>query len=281
MFTDKTTGISSKLDFDDFNSSPKIVASSYEKPFSTLHKSIKNEKVKVAYKLEDIGVYQGEKKDNKTQGNKSGDTIKTDVLVQINTKVDIATNNKTHFVDNSSDDVPIIIGKPDSNFDGRTRPTTFIADSSVPSINPSIGPTDNLFPSQSLHLQNVQPTYNFPLTRSQNDINGKSRDEIIITNAKNKENRIQLRTPHFGQVYNRYYFGENPPPQLIWYPQSYEISNTGRKLDPMFRPSTVQRPSITCTYKNGPTTGLTWYPKKPIYSEDPGRQINDKLAPLN
>ncbi|EFA11280.1 hypothetical protein TcasGA2_TC010815 [Tribolium castaneum] len=240
------TGISSKLDFGE---QPKLVADAN----SRSHKPVINDKIKLTYKVEE----------NANKVAKTEETINTDVVVEIKTKVGVVQNNKTDDVD----DVPVIVGKPD-NFDDKalsTSPAPFT-------------PTYNAFPPQSLYLENANRKYNFPVTQSRNNI----RDEEIIPSAK--EDTI-LRIPHFDQIYHSHYFGENPPPQLIWYPKSYGIANFDHKLGTVFKPSTGERPvtGFTCTYKTEATKGLKWYPSRGrVHTPgDPGSQINDKLAPLD
>ncbi|XP_044256995.1 uncharacterized protein LOC123006523 [Tribolium madens] len=261
------TGISSKLDFGD---QPKLIADSN----SRSHKPIINDKIKLTYKVGENGVVcrSGENCNN-VKVDKSDESINTDVVVEIKTKVGVIKNNKTEDVD----DVPIIVGKLDS-FGDRNEPKPLDA-SPVP-----ITPTFNAFPPQSLYLENANKEYNFPLTLTQTQNN--IRDEQAIPNTRiNAKEETILRIPHFDQIYHSHYFGENPPPQLIWYPKSYGIANFDPKLGTVFKPSTGERPAtgFTCTFKTEATKGLKWYPSRGrVYtSGDPGSQINDKLAPLN
>ncbi|XP_018578430.1 uncharacterized protein LOC108916614 [Anoplophora glabripennis] len=119
---------------------------------------------------------------------------------------------------------------------------------------------------------------------------------------KYKENGIEIKIPYFDPSYHNHYYGENPPPQYVWYskrPNGFNpvefktIKSTwtpslwNRKVVPHRHGSTIGGEGVKCTCKEEHPeagNGLRWYPdverKVPSFN-DPGSQINDKLAPLN
>jgi len=120
---------------------------------------------------------------------------------------------------------------------------------------------------------------------------------------------FEVQVPYFEQTFHRHYYGEDPPEQFVrnpkrisgfrdngnsfsrsswrpsaWRPRGYPTS------DPYY--ATTARPNgyrtTPCNCKEEPSgRDLKWYPRssgvnqQQYQYDDPGSQINDKLAPLN
>lgn len=138
---------------------------------------------------------------------------------------------------------------------------------------------------------NIKPVSSVPINPSESD-----RD------IKYKDNGIEIKIPHFDPSHHSHYYGENPPPQYVWYSKknngfnpvefktvksTWTPSVWNRKAVPHRHGTTIGEGGVKCTCKedrHDTSTGLRWYPgvdnKVPSFN-DPGSQINDKLAPLN
>lgn len=165
-----------------------------------------------------------------------------------------------------------------------------------PSIIPSTGtsfngyrPSSNsLFNSRVDVLRNPLPPIAVSVATAQ---------DLYPLQMMFNNNGTLVRVPYFEQTFHRHYYGEDPPPQHFWYPK---ISSTTSKVEfktskPVWYPSQpLQNPhregshktvyvngeQETC-YCGGNMRGLNWYPSTRTVTNDPGSQINDKLAPLN
>lgn len=301
-------GISSKLDFGE-SQSPKLVGTSTQyRSISVPYRAQKKEEPK-SDDFEDIGVVcvSGEGCNATTKINKSEDSIQTDVVVHVKTNVNVNQRNKTNFVDDTPD-VPIVVGT-DSGADNsrvpQTRPLVVTSlDDSILSDGLSLSsPTSSInsrpaFDTQALHSKNVY-LENSDLPTGDLRVNIKTLTPVTLaddgrslTNAWQRTNGIELSVPRFEQSYHSHYFGENPPPQLVWYPKrsglsSFDYKSKGVSKPAFFSVGALTTPShkhqgsgSTCSCKNEASRGLQWYPARRTYT-DAGSQINDKLAPLN
>lgn len=334
-----TIGISPKLDFGD-PSSKGIIGKINGSPLQR-SKPSKREESHTSDTLDEIGIVCVSSGCNKTKSeDSSGDSIKTDVVVQVKTSVDI-TNNKSSAIGDTPD-VPVVVGLAGTNihedtsrtfnlnplesdfvnpypYEHSPRAPSFFSSTSAPhfsssfktpvfnspqspSFNPSYDTSSlnspvnsyDIFtlpnaPSDSVYFENTDANINIktfpPATLIMTD--DRSRDVRYDTNGIKLHN-----VPYFEPSFNNHYFGEHPPPQLIWYPKKNGILNP---VEFRNNPKTTWKPSFgpnrnynkqtterTCPCMDQPTIGLKWYPNNNRRSfGDPGSQINDKLAPLN
>lgn len=124
----------------------------------------------------------------------------------------------------------------------------------------------------------------------------------IDKDVKYNENGIEIKIPYFDPSHHSHYYGENPPPQYVWHSKqpngfnpvefktvksTWTPSVWNRKVVPHRHGTTIGEGRVKCSCKEerqDTSTGLRWYPgannRVPSFN-DPGSQINDKLAPLN
>ncbi|KAG5894327.1 hypothetical protein JTB14_004371 [Gonioctena quinquepunctata] len=133
--------------------------------------------------------------------------------------------------------------------------------------------------------------------------------QINMVDTKYTANGIQLTIPHFDPSHHNHHFGENPPPQYIYSnkkpssfnPVEFKTMKSTWTPSTWFKKETSHRhtntpigESVKCVCQNGHVQpGLRWYPdsNRRVSSvsgldfinknNDPGSQINDKLAPLD
>lgn len=263
--------ISSKLDFSDTNTKSKLVRS----------------EVSVAPKLVDkngdefqtIGIVCTNGSCNKTNSDASNntnkDTLKADVIVHIETNIDHGKTNGTATAVEDVPDIPVVVG-----YEG--------VDTDSLEDNPDTRPgAVNAFDSDKNPPSMVSTTYI-------QDLTPKALFKPSVFNAvRPKENGIEVQVPYFEPAYNSHYYGENPAPQLLWYPKTanynpVEFKNTLNRRTwtsatapqrgyHSFRTQTEQ---VGCICHNSRSQKHpSWYTKPTV--QQPGSQINDKLAPLN
>nr|XP_023016066.1 uncharacterized protein LOC111505483 [Leptinotarsa decemlineata] len=381
-------GIDDKLDFGNTRSHPSFRNSetgrrnSYELPAK--HRAVVA-KVETNDNFDQLGIVCIEGGCNKTElSNDSRNTVKTDVLVHIETKVDL-NQNKTGSV-GETPDVPVVIGYKGANFDNTNNNEPGLNNRPIPTFTPqssyepkhfSVGTDLNRQHTVQTYGQSYQPVYyqngasfNKPPSRSmyehvyspktqsyypvtnpliapplatnrrtdsegyipplqshdmfnmnpQVNINIKTLPPVAVGISDNTQsnvvetqymsNGIELTVPYFEPSHHSHYFGEHPPPQVIYSDKkSSNFNPVEFKLNrPTWNPSTwynqvsshihsvtPQGQNVKCVCQNGYVQpGMNWYsdtnrrvsggtPGLGFMDKkgDPGSQINDKLAPLN
>ncbi|KAJ8984291.1 hypothetical protein NQ317_009775 [Molorchus minor] len=122
---------------------------------------------------------------------------------------------------------------------------------------------------------------------------------IMRSDTGTKTNTIEVQVPYFDPSFHNHYYGENPPPQVVWHHKKgmsvnpvefkpskpvWRTSAWNRKVSPHRHVSSTVGSGVQCNCHNGQMTpNARWYPSFNSGStiNDPGSQINDKLAPLN
>lgn len=273
-------GISSKLDFGNDNEKPKSFV--IKEDGSSRYKIVENERKS---DFDSIGVVCVSGNCNKTNDESNGG-VSTDVVVHVRTNVNISGTNNTK---EEVPDVPVVAGYGSSgvhnivnnDFDRpttyNTRPEVMTTPQFVP-INPEI---INI-PSPSVNYRHNRPVYH-PRTDPRNH-----------KNVGFQSNNVEIQIPHRPHYINHYY-GEHPPPQLIWYqngrstynPLEFKRLNTvqsnGFNWNNIRSLTTNQLPittRTTCTCNDG----TTYYPTTQqyhVHKRTTDIQIDDKLNPLN
>lgn len=212
---------------------------------------------------------------NVTKNETNSDSISTDILVHIKTKVQLSGNSSNPSLSPSSStpapedtpDVPVVVGYEGIPEDQRK-------------------PFDPLGPSEERRFNTpLRP----PLSDEERKIDGVvaiSSKEDNLNDVRYKENGIPLHAP---------YYAQNPPQRYVWYPRNSGIygSYDNRRVWTVGPPQSRSQvgPQIahnveerTCICRK---IGNQWYPVESIESRkapsfyQPGAQINDKIEPLN
>lgn len=255
---------------------------SQQKTLSEKHKDFGN-----------IGIVCTSQACNKTTTKTEG--ISTDVLVHVKTNVNVAVPNTTK---EDVPDIPIVLGYGGLSSQNPT-PSGYPTNPRV-ADNPVFNNENNHFvPSNPETIPLPQPSYNFKPSRPT-----AHHPRYNTRNYKNvgfQTNGIQIQIPHLPN-FNNHYFGENPPPQLVWYPKGNPSFNP-LEFKRVHRPSSnplswnynriqpsspgypkydVTSAATTCTCQ---TNGLNRYPTLTpswqVSSNAHESHIDDKLAPLN
>lgn len=128
--------------------------------------------------------------------------------------------------------------------------------------------------------------------------------DLLTTNFKTSG--IEMSVPYFDSSLHRHHYSETPPPQYVLYPKHVGVMNPVefKVMRPNWRPSQWQNQfnqdrhgvlptgTVKCFCENDGRTDFHGYRsetgRSSVYSpsrvdsvNDPGAQINDKLAPLN
>lgn len=209
---------------------------------------------------------------NVTKNETNTESISTDVLVHIKTKVQLvnSTNNQdvsSTLAPEDTPDVPIVVGYEGISQDQR-KP-----------FNPS-GPSEE---GKYYNKDNNNPLLP-PLTDEEQKVRGVvnlSSKEDSLNDVRYKENGIPMHAP---------YFGENPTQRYVWYPRNSGVygSYDNRRVWTVGPPQSRSQVQIgeerTCLCRK---VGNQWYAVESIESRkaptfrQPGAQINDKIEPLN
>lgn len=264
--------ISSKLDFSDTNTKSKLVRSDQlGAPKLEVSGSVKEDEG-----FESIGIVCSLGSCNKTKSdsasNTNKDTLKADVVVHIETKINREDKN-TSTTPEDIPDIPVVIGYEGADIDtsygaGAGAGSTFDNSDGNNGQNPALAPETN--------IQKLTPKSLF----RPSGFNG----------VRSKENGIEVQIPYFEPSYNSHYYGETPAPQFLWYPRTanynpVEFKNTMNRRT--WSSGTPQRSYHSfrtdeggCICHNSRSQrGPSWHTKPVV--QQPGSQINDKLAPLN
>lgn len=309
--------------------------------------------------LDGIGVVcvSGTCNSTKTTTIDSKEGVLTDVTVHVQTKVDLSAKNDSAKKTEDTSDVPIVVGYGGSNKPSTQSVQTINTSGPLP-INPPFntgssildGPTIStsgvgnrpLFGSS--HIADTPVVVNledaFPETRRRIDSNPvyvatpntfvgfnsgrpSSRPHYVDPKDENvrydTNNAIEVPLPYLGPSFNSHYFGESPPPQLLWHPKGRPVYNplefkevyrtswstptwqsrsyqpnsigNGRPLYQEFTTHVTPDGKIcSCQSENHhqPNPALRWYPtaalrtgKSHKISYNHQAHIDDKLAPLN
>lgn len=248
------------------------------------------------------------------------DTVQTDVIVHVQTKIDLNQNKSKEIISDrveDAGDVPIVVGYGGTKSETLVPQTLIVPDKDnsepiLPSTNIDLEPPLINSRSDTFEPNNI---YLPPSNGDGVDIKIKTMPAITVTmstdnnnfvkDVRYKTNGIELRVPYFEPTYNKHYFGEQQP-QFVWYTRKQtnfnpvEFRNVQKSAwnpsiwnvrTPIYHKHTTTTANTatakSCSCKNqgneGITTNLNWYPNinRRISPNDPGSQINDKLAPLN
>lgn len=228
--------------------------------------------VAVLKNSDDIKVQCGGGGCNVTKNETNNDSISTDVLVHIKTRVQLGNAssnvNPTSSTPAPEDtpDVPVVVGYGGIPEDQRK-------------------PFDPLGPSEENKYNYNRPPLP-PISDEEQKVNGVvaiSTKEETLNDVRYKENGIPMHAP---------YYAQNPPQRYVWYPRnsgvygSYDNRRVWTVGPPQSR-SHVQLGNVeekTCICRK---IGNQWYPIESIQNRaaptfhQPGSQINDKIEPLN
>lgn len=234
--------------------------------------------------------------------------------MHIETKLDFDQNKKSKTIPNETPDIPVVVG-----FKGARLDTTADDNLGLTGVTPVFVPS--IYPS-AIGISSLNPVEisAFPPSRrtsfyGYSSNNGFSNEgmniniqqlppiteqELFSTHIKFRNNGTHLTVPYFEPSFHSHYYGENPPPQHVWYPKNTRnvVNNVEFKTTrPVWSPSQWFNSNNynhrhnpkndgqvkTCVCPNGKGKGgLGWYPSSTRSdSNNPGSQINDKLAPLN
>lgn len=244
--------------------------------------------------FDSIGVVCTSQSCNKTTAKTEG--ISTDVLVHVKTNVNLAAPNTTK---EDVPDIPIVLGYGGLSSQNPT-PGGYPRNPVVAENDPVLNNENGAFiPSNPTIVPLPQPSYNFKASRPA--VYHHRHDTRNYKHVGFQPNGIQIQIPHL-PYFNNHYFGENPPPQLVWYPKgnpsfnplefkrvprpsSTPLSwnyNRIRPSSPEYPKYDVSSAATTCTCQ---TNGLNRYPTLSpswqVSSNAHESHIDDKLAPLN
>lgn len=230
--------------------------------------------VAVLKNSDEINVQCGGGGCNVTKNETNTDSISTDVLVHIKTRVQLVNstgNSGDPFVSSTlapedTPDVPIVVG-----YEGLPQEER--------------KPFNPLGPTTEERNNNNNPLLP-PLADEEQKVRGVvaiSTKEENLNDVRYKENGIPMHAP---------YFGQNPPQRYVWYPRNTGIygSYDNRRVWTVGPPQSRSQVQIgeekTCICRK---IGNQWYPVESIESRkapppvfhQPGSQINDKIEPLN
>lgn len=277
-----SVGISSKLDFgsDDAHPGTLTIKKEGESQYRIVDEKKSN--------FDGIGVVCVSGICNKTDSNAGG--VSTDVLVHVKTNVNISGNNSSS--KEEVPDVPVVVGYGSSGVhsivnEGNYNPPPPTYSSTFEYNTPEVNSRPEFVPLQpeiiTIPSSSFRPSR--PAYRSKTDPRN-------YKNAGFQPNNVQVQIPHRPYFIN-HYFGEHPPPQLVWYPSgrsSYNPLEFKRTSRPnpnwsdirSFTTNQIPNPTgTTCTCLND---GPNYYPTTQHYhvqKRTTAIQVDDKLAPLN
>lgn len=271
---------------------------------------------------------------NKTES-ADKDHIKTDVLIQIETEVDLTRDKQSKKIVDDTPDIPVIVGYKGARLDTTSNDNSggFITKPHfVPIAHPAVEYPNSNNRRTFYSVPGVRRYHNIPPNRNHNpsfvpfsgnsfnrygppypsnsvynsdnnleikpmppiSVGSTNDDDIYPIHIKYKNNGTRITVPYFHPSFHSHYFGENPPPQHVWYPKSStSINNVEFKTSrPTWSPSQWYQPDHhKHTFTNdGQTTKcfcqvgsddtvLGWYPS--MRRSGTLTKIDDKLAPLN
>lgn len=278
-------GISSKLDFGSDNAGTKQII--IKDDGSSQYKVVNEEK---KADFDGIGVVCVSGNCNKTTAESNG--VSTDVLVHVKTNVGVTAKNNTKEDLPDVADVPVVVGYGSSSV--QTIPNNDgILNQISPTYNYDLNPPEAHRRTEFVPLQPdiIIPEINTNFRPSRPLYHPKT-DPRNYKNVGFDENNVQIQVPHRPYFVN-HYFGEHPPPQLVWYPngpsQSYNPLEFKRARRPLasginwnnIRSHTANQIShpagTTCTCYND---GSSYYPSTPVYhirKRTAESRIGDKL----
>lgn len=198
---------------------------------------------------------------NKTEStNIAQDRIETDVVVHIETKLDLNLGKDSKKVIDDTPDIPVVIGYKGAKLDTTVDDHRGVFNANpifVPSIYPGTvpsntgnrrtfhnsavgGSSENLSPN--LYRKPSDSFYGYrPFNPSNNLYNSKvnvniktlppvavslsTDEEIYPIHIKYKNNGTRISIPYFEPSFHSHYYGENPPPQHLWSPKSSNAIN--------------------------------------------------------
>lgn len=284
LITGCAVGIDSKLDFGSESSHPSFTGE------SIAHKNIQpsNNILKTISLIDPLEsdtkpkLSCGEGGCNKTQSYEAGkDHIKTDVLIQIETQVDLSRQKESEDATMNVPDIPVIVGYKGARLDTTINDNIqgqITKPSILPSTHPFVDNTNfgnrrhyyavpavrryNNVAPDGHHNPNVAPFtgYGSPyhgtsLYKTDNNVDIKpiapnsiistsDDDEMYPIHIKYKNNGTRITVPYFHPSFHSHYFGESPPPQHVWYPKfSPSINNVEFKTNrPSWTPSDWYKP---------------------------------------
>lgn len=275
-------GINSKLDFGD--SKPIVKTRSNPTIFYEKKEIIRP---KTEDNLENLGVVCTTEGCNTTKAETPN--IKTDVLVEVKTTVDLSNKTQTK---EDVPDVPIILG---TNGDAKTLRQNEQYD---------IPQSKNTFGNPSIvNIEDAFPSVFAPKSSSRVDIiNPLPSIEVKIPAYNGLKYHKEIKIPYFEPSYHNHYYGENPPPQVTFYKNVNTNNPVAFVNIPKIQPVSVWGKNYISTRVHGMdcfcrdnnlTPGLHWNSNFGSVNaarnsnrrisgtnNDPGSQINDKLAPL-
>lgn len=249
--------------------------------------------------LDKIGVICTTNCDNSKSGKQTA-IVKTDVVVQVKSSVDIS--NKSKDVSEDIPDIPVVLGTKSAgsknmypnvdrglqfhpvsrNFQGNNVPLTPInIETAFPALSQFV--PNNLNEGQNTHTFNI-----------------KSAPGLVSLpdGYKYRTDGLEIKVPYFEPTYHKHYYGENSPPQYAFYPvrkavrnpvafnniprPTYSLSSWNQNY-----PRQNFRHPENCICQNQTVHGLAWYPVSSNQGQRPGRSnniavgIDDKLASVN
>ncbi|XP_072401863.1 uncharacterized protein [Diabrotica undecimpunctata] len=250
--------------------------------------------------------------------NDPNDTIKTDVVIHIESNLDLKPKNDEAMSVDNVPDVPIITGTDSSNSNNAfsTDQKTIFIPGNQPSYPSNVyrnmyGPSY----SSSTSPNFFDPNRRYDFTNNDQGRNYWNSPTIMQMSDPNRNavvprynNGIELTIPRFDPTLHNHYFGERPPPQSAIYSRRTSIMNPVefKIMKPVWQPSSWQHLMNNYRYNAMPhamskgiqcacghNTGSLQlqsnlnrqlnlpHPggRNPI--NDPGTQINDKLGSFN
>ncbi|KAL3290177.1 hypothetical protein HHI36_023538 [Cryptolaemus montrouzieri] len=305
-------GLSSKLDFGDDSGASLIRTQQRSIPIRIDHVEIKKDKLDIIGKQDVKCSTTG---CNTTKSKENNEVINTDVVVHVKTSVDVNNKTKEH---EDVPDVPVVLGTNgvgvrnlNTNFQRGLQyqpASSQYGGNSFPLVVTNI---EDAFPSLTSTL--------VPASLVQKhegvDIKIKTLPPVMISMVdgyeyKTNQGGLEVKIPYFEPSYHNHYYGENSPSQVMFHPMkksgynpvafnvprpAYSFSPWNSNKLPVLSQNPHHPTNCMCT-NNQNVHGLRWYPsnsnpvthnQKGVESrnrgryDDPGAQINDKLAPLN
>lgn len=276
MFLVHTIGISSKLDFGSDNDEPKTII--IKGDGSSQYKVIKEE---TKTNFDDIGVICVSGDCKKTDTNPS--VVSTDVVVHVRNNVNVSGINNTK--EEETPDVPVVAGYGTSGVHSIVNNDVNLHH--PPSTYPS---TYNYNTPEFIPLQPEIITIPSRNYRRNRPIYHSKTDPRNYKNVGFQTNNVEIQVPH-RPYYANHYFGEHPPPQLVWYTNGrstynpLEFKRTQPEASNAFfwnnvRSLTTNQPhpvGTTCTCTDGSTYYPTTHPQH-VHKRTTDIQVDDKLS---
>ncbi|KAK9889513.1 hypothetical protein WA026_004795 [Henosepilachna vigintioctopunctata] len=309
-FSSQVSGLSSKLDFGDDSSSFSSKSKSISAPIKTEHVEIIK---KNSQNLDNLEITCSAGGCNTTNPKEDAGSVKTDVLVKVKTVVDLEKKKKVEDIP----DVPVIVGTNGAG--SKNMQPIYSGALGGIQYQPTYRNYGGIYkPLEVTNIQKAFPSVTTKLipeslyrsqTRDGYDIKFKTLPPLVVNmpdGLRYKANGFELKVPYFEPSYHNHYYGENSPPQIAYYPKK-NVHNPVAFHTHVPRPvysnwnknyhanAPNHRHDENCNCQNKNIGGVSWYPSSGTtnidntvlhrrydgQSNDPGSQINDKLAPLN